>query len=85
MKLYTPAIPCSVMSTASSPVQEQKQRVENLLQKLNRLIKKLSTMVPCGSKDGPIVKHFSDYMYDTSKGPLFTFNQRWESFSMCRQ
>lgn len=71
------------MSTASSPVQEQKQRVENLLQKLNRLIKKLSTMVPCGSKDGPITKHFSDYTYDTSEGPFFTFNQSWERVFQC--
>jgi hypothetical protein len=71
------------MSTASSPVQEQKQRVENLLQKLNGLIKKLPTTVPCGSKDGPIAKHFSDYTYDTSEGPFFTFNQSWERVFQC--
>ena len=35
-------------------------------------------MVPCGSKDGPITKHFSDYTHDTSEGPFFTFNQSWE-------
>jgi hypothetical protein len=66
------------MSAPSSPVQEQKQRMENLLQKLNILIKKLPTTVPCGSKDGPIATHFSDYTYDTSEGPYFTFNQSWE-------
>ena len=71
------------MSTASSPVQEQKQRVENLLQKLNGLIKKLPTMVPCGSKDGPITKHFSDYTHDTSEGPFFTFNQSRERVFQC--
>jgi len=71
------------MSTISSPVQEQKQCVENLLQKLNGLVKKLPTTVPCGSKDGSIAKHFSDYTYDTSKGPYFTFNQSWERVFQC--
>ena len=71
------------MSTTSSPVQEQKQWVENLLQKLNGLTKKLPTIVPCGSKDGPIAKHFSDYTYDTSEGPVFTFNQSWERVFQC--
>jgi len=51
MKFYPPSISCSsVMSTISSPVQEQKQCVENLLQKL-------PTMVPCGpsydTSEGP--------------------------------
>ena len=70
------------MSDTTS-LKEQKQHLENLLQKLNGLIKKLLTTLPCGSKEGPITKHFSDLTYDTTEGPYFTFNQSWEHVFQC--
>ena len=41
-----------------------KDKVEELLPKLNVLIKKLSTTLPCGSKDGPLAKYFTSLEYD---------------------
>ena len=35
-------------------------------------------MRPCGSKDGPFAKYFSDYTYDETEGPYYTFNRTWE-------
>ena len=70
------------MSSTTS-LAEQKQHLETLLQKLNGLIKKLPTTLPCGSKDGPIVKHFSNHKFDATEGPYFTFNQSWERVFQC--
>jgi hypothetical protein len=69
---------------SNTSLDEQKQNLDNLIQKLNGLIKKLPTTLPCGSKDGPLAKHFSDHMYDATEGPYFTFNQSWERvFQQC--
>ena len=76
------SLPCRTMSSTTS-LAEQKQHLETLLQKLNGLIKKLPTTLPCGSKDGPIAKHFSDHKFDATKGPYFTFNQSWEWVFQC--
>jgi len=71
------------MSNTTS-LEKQKQHLETLLQKLNGLIiKKLPTTLPCGSKDGPIAKHFSDHKFDATEGPYFTFNQSWERVFQC--
>ena len=68
---------------SNTSLDEQKQYLDNIFQKLNRLIKKLPTMLPCGSKDGPLAKHFSDHTYDAAEGPYFTFNQSWEWVFQC--
>ena len=39
---------------------QDRQRLDVLLQKLTLLIKKLPTMLPCGSKDGPIAANLCD-------------------------
>ena len=52
-------------------------KVEELLPKLNALIKKLPTTLPCGSKDGPLAKYFTNLEYDNNS-PYETFNQSWE-------
>jgi hypothetical protein len=39
--------------------------------------------VACGSKDGLITKYFSDYTYDDTEGPYFTFNKAWERVFQC--
>jgi len=57
------------MSDTTS-LREQKQHLENLLWKLNGFIKKLLTTLPCGSKEGPITKHFSDLTYNTKVGRI---------------
>jgi len=51
--------------------------VEELLLKLNTLIKKLPTTLPCGSKDGPLAKYLTSLEYDNDS-PYETFNQSWE-------
>ena len=56
----------------------QKEHLESLLKKLGGLIKNLPTSLPCGAKEGPIVKHFSNLEHDISQGPYFTFNNAWE-------
>ena len=45
--------------------------------KLNALIKKLHTTLPCRSKVGPLVKYFTSLEYDKNS-PYETFNQSWE-------
>ena len=51
--------------------------IEELLLKLNTLIKKLPTTLPCGSKDGPLAKYLTSLEYDNDS-PYKTFNQSWE-------
>jgi hypothetical protein len=34
-------------------------------------------------KDGLIAKYFSDYTYDQSEGPYYTFNKAWEQVFQC--
>jgi hypothetical protein len=68
---------------SNKSLDEQKQHLDNLIQKLNGLIKKLPTTLPCGSKDGPLAKHFSDHTYDAAEGMYFTFNQSWEQAFQC--
>jgi hypothetical protein len=65
------------MANAQFP-ERQKQHLDNLLQKLTGLIKKLPASRPCGTKDGPIATYFSSHEYDITEGPYFTFNQAWE-------
>ena len=36
-------------------------KVEELLPKLNALLKKLPTTLPCGSKDGPLAKYLTGH------------------------
>jgi hypothetical protein len=62
---------------------EQKQHLKNLLQTLSKLIKKLPTTLPCGSKEGTIAKHFSGHTYDIDEGPYYSFNQAWERVFQC--
>jgi hypothetical protein len=59
-------------------LEDQKTHIDNLLQKLNGIIKKLPTTLPCGSKDSLIAKHLSDHMYNATKGPYYTFHSNWE-------
>jgi len=54
-----------------------KDKVEEILPKLNVLIKKLPTTLPCRSKDGPLAKYFTSLKYDNDS-PYETFNQSWE-------
>ena len=75
-KFSAAIFPSPTMSNTS--LDEQKQHLNNLIQKLNGLIKKFLSTLPCGSKDGPLAKHFSDHTYDATEGPYFTFNQSWE-------
>ena len=70
---------------SNTSLNEQKQHLDNLIQKLNGLIKKLPSTFPCGSKDGPLAKYFSDHTYDATKGPYFTFNQSWEQVFQCAE
>jgi hypothetical protein len=71
----------STISTTS--LNKQRQHLNNLIQKLSGLIKKLLTTLPCGSKDGPLAKHFSDHTYDATEGPYFTFNKGWKQAFQC--
>jgi len=68
---------------SSTSLNEQKDYLHSLLLKLGGLIKKIPTTLPCGSKEGPIAKHFSDLTYDTTEGPCYTFNQSWERVFQC--
>jgi hypothetical protein len=52
------------MGSNTTSLAEQRQHLENLLQTLNKLIKKLSTTLPHSSKEGVIAKHFSGHTYD---------------------
>ena len=70
------------MANAQLP-ERQKQHLDNLLQKLTGLIKKLPASCPCGTKDGPIATYFSSHEYDITEGPYFTFNQAWEHVFQC--
>ena len=70
------------MANAQLP-ERQKQHLENLLQKLTGLIKKLPASCPCGTKDGPIATYFSSHEYDITEGPYFTPNQAWECVFQC--
>jgi hypothetical protein len=65
------------------PLEKQKQLLDNLLQKLGKLIKRLPGTRPCGTKEGPIVKHFTSHEDDVTEGPYFTFNQSWERVFQC--
>jgi hypothetical protein len=66
-------------------LEDQKTHLDNLLQKLNGIIKKLPTALPCGSKDGPIAKCLSDHTYDATEGPYYTFNSNWERVFQCAE
>ena len=56
--------------------------VEELLLKLNTLIKKLSTTLPCGSKDSPLAKYLTSHEYNNDS--LYeTFNESWEYVFQC--
>jgi hypothetical protein len=68
---------------SSTSLNEQKDYLHSLLLKLSGLIKKIPTTLPCGSKEGPIAKHFSDLKYDTTEGPYYTFNKSWERVFQC--
>lgn len=54
-----------------------KDQLNKLLPKLNGLVKKLPTVLPCGSKDGPLAKHLTSLEYDKNS-PYETFNMAWE-------
>lgn len=69
--------------TNTPSVEGQKQCLDNLLQKLSGLIRKLPASWPCGTKEGPIAKHFTSHEYDVTEGPYFTFNQSWEHVFQC--
>ena len=51
--------------------------VEELLPKLNALIKRLPTTLPCRLKEGPLAKYLTNLEYDNDS-PYETFNQSWE-------
>lgn len=50
---------------------------EELLLKLNTLVKKLPTTLPCGTKEGPLAKYLTSLEYDNDS-PYETFNRSWE-------
>jgi hypothetical protein len=64
------------MAASTSPT--DRQRLDELVKKLTSLIKKLPTTLPCGAKDGPIATNFSDFTYDSTEGPYYSFNKSWE-------
>lgn len=66
-----------------SDLPSERQYLEGLIQMLTGLVKKLSTTRPCGPKDGPIAKNFSDLAHDTDEGPYYTFNKAWERVFQC--
>jgi hypothetical protein len=68
---------------SSTSLTEQKDCLQRLLLKLSGLIKKIPTTLPCGSKEGPIARHFSDLTYDATEGPYYTFNKSWERVFQC--
>jgi hypothetical protein len=57
---------------------EQKKHLNDVIKKLESVVKKLPSDLPCGSKDGPISTHFTNRAYDAEEGPYFTFNKSWE-------
>jgi hypothetical protein len=61
-----------------SDILSQQKHLETLLKTLSGHIKNLPTSLPCGAKEGPFIKHFSDLGHDISEGPYFTFNNAWE-------
>jgi len=61
------------MSSKLSP----KDQLNQLSLKLNRLINKLPTALPCGSKDSPLAKYLISLEYDKDS-PYETFNMAWE-------
>jgi hypothetical protein len=61
------------MSNTSSP----KDQLNQLLLKLNGLVKKLPTMLPCGTKEGPLAKYHTDLDYNKDN-PYESFNIAWE-------
>lgn len=54
-----------------------KDQLDQLLLKLNTLVKKLPHTLPCGSKEGPLAKFFTNLEYDKDS-PYETFNTAWE-------
>jgi hypothetical protein len=68
----------SVPAVATASTDQQKQHLGEVVKKLHGLIKKLPSTLPCGTKDGPIAKHFTERGYDTEEGPYYTFNKSWE-------
>ena len=80
-----PAAIFSSPTMSNTSLNEQKQHLDNLIQKLNGLIKKVRSTLPCDSKDGPLAKHFSNHMDDATEGPYFTFNQSWEQVFQCAE
>jgi hypothetical protein len=76
-KIFFDLSPIPAMSEMAS-IDQQKQHLNHMMTKLHTLIKKLPGTLPCGTKDGPIAKHFTERVYDTTEGPYFTFNQSWE-------
>jgi hypothetical protein len=61
-----------------SDILSQQKHLQTVLKTLSGYIKNLPTSLPCGAKEGPFVKHFSDLGHDISEGPYFTFNNAWE-------
>ena len=61
-----------------SDILSQQKHLKTLLKTLSGHIKNLPTSLPCGAKEGPFVKHFSDLGHDISEGPYFTYNNAWE-------
>jgi hypothetical protein len=61
-----------------SDILSQQKHLQTLLKTLSGYIKNLPTSLPCGAKEGPFVKHFSDLGHDILEGPYFTFNNAWE-------
>ena len=55
---------------------------KELLFKLNTLIKKLPTTLPCGSNDGSLAKYLTSLKYDNDS-PYKTFNPSWECVFQC--
>jgi hypothetical protein len=55
----------------STPTETPKEQLEKQLKKVSGLIKKLpSTLLPCGVKDGPIAKYFTDHQHDNLRRSL---------------
>ena len=59
-----------------------KDQLNQLLPKLNGLVKKLPSVLPCGSKDGLLAKYLTSLEYDKDS-PFETFNTAWERVFQC--
>ena len=70
-------VPISTMSETPS-IAEQRLYLDKAMKTLQSLIRKLPSTLPCGTKDGPLVKHFTDTDHDVEEGPYYTFNRSWE-------